>query len=324
MIILRDLQSDLEKLPPKRLVIAIGNFDGLHLGHQAVIGRAVDIARQQGYAAAVLTFRQHPRSVLCPESPPVLLLPPDEKVRRIEQMGVDVLLCLDFTPELAERSPEQFIDPFLCKQLKVSQVVVGHNFRFGKERRGTPDLLQAKGPKLGFQVTIIPPVQIGDQIVSSTNIRRLLRQGRVREASVFLNREYEITGEVIPGDGRGKRLGFPTANLAVESELIPANGVYAAWAVHQGRRYAAMVNIGRRPTFPGANEAIEVHLIGFEGDLYGEPLDIHFVDRVRCEQSFTGIDELREQLSRDREQVLALLDLNSHTQRRKDAKDGTR
>ncbi|HEQ60813.1 MAG TPA: riboflavin biosynthesis protein RibF, partial [Firmicutes bacterium] len=170
MIILRDLQSDLEKLPSKRLVIAIGNFDGLHLGHQAVIGRAVDIARPQEYAAAVLTFRQHPRSVLCPESPPVLLLPPDEKIRRIEQLGVDVLLCLDFTPKLAQQSPEQFISQLLCKQLQVCQVVVGHNFRFGKERRGTPDLLQAKGPKLGFQVTIIPPVQIGDQIVSSTNI----------------------------------------------------------------------------------------------------------------------------------------------------------
>lgn len=317
MIVIEDLASDLGKLPPKHLVIAIGNFDGLHLGHQAVIGRAVDIARQQEYAAAVLTFRQHPRSVLFPDSPPVLLLPPEEKVRRIEQMGVEVLLNLDFTPQLAQLSPEEFIKVLLCQQLKVSQVVVGHNFRFGKDRRGTPDLLQATGPKQGFQVTVIPPVQIGNQIVSSTSIRRLLHQGRVREASIFLNREYEITGKVVPGDGRGRELGFPTANLAAEHELIPAEGVYAAWAVHEGRRHAAMVNIGKRPTFSGANEAIEVHLIDFTADLYGHALDVHFVERVRCEQTFPGADELRRQLASDRKEILALLDL---TQRRQDAK----
>jgi len=307
MIIIRNLETDLEKLPAKHLVMAIGNFDGLHLGHQAVIGRAVDIARQQEYTAATLTFRQHPRSVLNPDSPPVLLLPPGEKVRRIERMGVEVLVYLDFTRKLSQRSPEEFINHVLCEKLNVSQVVVGHNFHFGRNRRGTPDLLRKKGPELGFQVTVVPPVQIGDQVVSSTNIRHLLHQGRVKEASIFLNREYEIVGEVIAGDRRGRQLGFPTANLKVINELIPEEGVYATWVVHQGTRRAGMANIGQRPTFPDASEAVEVHLLDFQGDLYGQTLSVHFVDRVRCEQAFPGAEALRRQLALDREKVLAIL-----------------
>jgi len=307
MLIINDIKADSMRIPRRHLVIAVGNFDGLHLGHQAVIGRAVAIARQQEYMSAVLTFRQHPRSVIEPKNRPLLLLPPEEKIRWIEQMGVEMLFHLGFTAELARMSPEEFIGHILCEELNIAQIVVGEDFRFGRNRRGTLDLLKQLGQRLGFQVTVIPPVRIGDQVVSSTAIRQLLRKGHVREASTFLNRDYEITGTVISGDSRGRLLGFPTANLEVVNELVPMEGVYAVWVVYQGRRYAGMVNIGNRPTFPGAEPSIEVHLIDFNSNLYGQLLSIHFVERVRSQKVFSGPEELRKQLGKDRKHVLEIL-----------------
>ncbi len=307
MLVINNLAEDLRNLPPHRLVMAVGNFDGLHLGHQAVIGRAVDTARQQEYAAAVLTFKQHPRSVLQPERPPLLLLPPGEKVRRIARMGVDVLVHLDFTQELAAMSAEDFIREVLSRELKVSQIVIGKNFRFGKGRQGCPELLREEGHRLGFQVIVIPPVRIGDEEVSSSRIRQLLLEGDVRKAAILLNRDYEVVGEVVPGDGRGRLIGFPTANLKVLNELIPRDGVYAVWAVFEGKRHPAMMNLGLRPTFPGSGAALEVHLIDFAGDLYGRSLSIHFVERIREERTFAGIDALKRQLALDRSEALQIL-----------------
>lgn len=314
MIVIQDLKAELNKLPSQRLVMAVGNFDGLHLGHQAVIGRAVEVARQREYTSAVLTFQQHPRSVLQPDNPPQLLLPPGDKIRRIEQMGVEVLIHLPFTPALALLSPEEFIGHILCEELNLSQIVVGEDFRFGKDRRGTSDLLNQLGEKLNFQVIVIPPVRIGDQVVSSTFIRQLLKQGQVREASVFLNRDYEVVGKVIPGDARGRQLGFPTANLEVDNELIPREGVYAAWVVFEGKRHAGMVNIGCRPTFAGSFSLLEVHLIDLEADLYGKTLNVHFVERLRSEKAFPDAAALRRQLEEDRLQVLEILGMKGKQQ----------
>ena len=314
MIIINNLATDLSRLPPRHLVMAVGNFDGLHLGHQAVIGRAVDIARQQEFASAVLTFRQHPRAILNPHNPPILLLPPGEKVRRIEQMGVKVLINLDFTSKLANLSPDQFIRQVLYEDLNLSQIVIGEDFRFGKNRQGTPELLRQEGIKLGFQVTIIPPVRIGEEEVSSTHIRNLLHEGKVRQASICLNRDYEISCKVIPGDKRGRELGFPTANLQVLNELIPKEGVYAVWAVLDGKRYPGMLNIGNRPTFPNSEPAIEVHLIDYEGDLYGKVLNIHFVDWIRDEKTFPDIESLQKQLIQDQKKIsdaLGKIDVHS-------------
>lgn len=320
MIVLRNLEDDLKKLPPGGLVLAMGNFDGLHLGHRAVIGRAVDIAREKQLPSAVLTFKQHPRSVLFPESPPLLLLPPEEKVRRIEQLGVDMLVHLDFTTQLASLSAEEFARQILSEKLHAKQIVVGEDFHFGKERKGTPSMLQEVGRELGFTVTFVPPVQLGKCEVSSTQIRKLLGEGKVREAAVLLNRDYEIIGRVVRGDLRGRRLGFPTANLSAYNELIPKDGVYAVWAVHEGRRYAAMANIGKRPTFPGSVPTVEIHLLGFDGELYGEELSIHFIERIRPEKAFSSEEELIAQLHRDREKALDVLenrresDVNSDNQ----------
>jgi riboflavin kinase/FMN adenylyltransferase len=307
MLIIHNLQKDLKKLPGQGLVMAVGNFDGLHLGHQAVIGRAVDIARQQEFAAGVLTFRQHPRSILHPKDPPVLLLPPGDKVERIQQMGVEVLINLNFTLELASLSPKDFVDHLLCEELHLAQIIVGENFRFGKDRKGTTDLLKEEGGRCGFTVTVIPPVKIGDEVVSSTRIRRLLEKGEVRQAGVLLNREYEIRGRVISGDRRGQLLGVPTANLEVVHELIPRPGVYAVWAVCRGHRYPAMGYIGNRPTFPKAGPSIEVHLLDFSDNLYDETIEVYFVDWIRGEQYFSSTQALQSQLKEDRLAVQSTL-----------------
>ena len=314
MLLIRDLTTDLNQLPSKPMVLAVGNFDGLHLGHQAVIGRAVHIARQRGCLAAALTFRQHPRSILYPENPPEMLLPPEEKIRQIQQLGVELLVFLDFTKELAEMSAEEFIGHVLCEELHIAQIVVGENFGFGKGRRGCPAMLKEQGGSLGFQVTVIPSVRIGDQVVSSTLIRRLLLEGQVRQAGVLLNREYEIVAEVIRGDERGRQMGFPTANLKIDKQLVPFDGVYAAWVVCEGKRYAGMVNIGQRPTFAGASKSVEIHLIDFTGDLYGQSLSVHFVERIRDERLFPSHEELKKELVEDRRRVLDILQQRSSSQ----------
>jgi riboflavin kinase / FMN adenylyltransferase len=308
MRLVNNLEEDLKKLPRRPLSIAAGNFDGLHLGHQAVIGRARDIAGQQGWASAVFTFRQHPRSVLQPGKPPLLLMRPEEKIRRIERMGIEVLIHLDFTMQLAALSAEEFISHLLCEQLHMGQIVVGENYRFGKNRRGCPEMLRALGHQLGFRVATIPPVQIGGQVVSSTAIRNLLREGRVREAAVYLNHDYQITGQVVQGDKRGRQLGFPTANLKTDLELIPADGVYAARAVLGRQRWPAMVNIGRCPTFGDSPfSRMECHIIGFQGDLYGRTLTVHFVERIRDEQMFENLQALGKRLREDQKKTLEIL-----------------
>jgi riboflavin kinase/FMN adenylyltransferase len=195
----------------------------------------------------------------------------------------------------------------LSRELKVSQVVIGKNFRFGKGRQGCPELLREEGHRLGFQVTVIPPVRIGDEEISSSRIRQLLLEGDVRKAATLLNRDYEVVGEAISGDGRGRLMGFPTANLKVFNELIPRAGVYAVWGVFEGKRYPAMMNLGQRPTFPGSGPALEVHLIDFAGDLYGRSLSIHFVERIREERTFSGIEDLKRQLALDRSEALQIL-----------------
>jgi riboflavin kinase/FMN adenylyltransferase len=293
-------------------VVAIGNFDGVHLGHQAVIGAAGQIARAQGAPHAVLTFEPHPRRVFRPDDPPFRLTPFRSKAQAIEALGVDLLFTLHFDLSFARLSAEAFIDDVLARHLGVRHVTVGFDFTFGQGRRGNPALLAAEGRLRGFGVTIVEPATAaGGAVYSSTRIREHLVAGRPREAASLLGRFWEIEGRVEHGDRRGQSIGFPTANLGLDDYLRPAAGVYAVRAgiEEEGRLvwHDAVANLGWRPTFGGSDLRLEVHVFDFAADLYGRHLRVALIEHLRPEQKFPGIDALKAQIGADAAQARALL-----------------
>jgi riboflavin kinase / FMN adenylyltransferase len=290
-------------------VVAIGNFDGIHLGHQAVIGIAGRLARDAGAPQAVLTFEPHPRSVFQPAGPPFRLTPFRVKAQLLRQLGVEILFSLRFDLALASRSAEDFVRSVLVERLGIRHAVVGYDFVFGNRRRGTAALLVEMGRELGFGVTTVEPVQAGEEIYSSTRIRHLLEAGKPRDAAALLGRPWEIDGRVERGDQRGRTIGFPTANLLLADYLRPAAGVYAVRAGigRNGAWYDAVANFGRRPTFNGTDLRLEVHLFDFAGDLYGRHLRVQLIDYIRPEQKFSGIDALKAQIAADADAARAIL-----------------
>jgi riboflavin kinase / FMN adenylyltransferase len=293
-------------------VVAIGNFDGVHLGHQRVIGEAGAIARSLGAPHAVLTFEPHPRSVFRPQDPPFRLTPFRTKARRIEALGVDLLFTLHFDSGFARRSAEDFVEAVLVQGLGVRHVVVGYDFVFGHQRRGDPALLAQRGAALGFGVTIIDPVTAAaGALYSSTRIRDHLVAGAPREAATLLGRFWEIDGRVERGDRRGRTIGFPTANIFLEDYLRPAAGVYAVRAaVEEGGSphwHDAVANFGTRPTFGGTDLRLEVHLFDFDGDLYGRHLRVALIDHLRPEHKFPSLDALKAQIAEDAKQARRIL-----------------
>lgn len=293
-------------------VIAIGNFDGVHRGHQAVIGEAVRRAKASSRPSAVLTFEPHPRRFFRPETPPFLLTRLRTKVRVVAALGVDNLFALRFDAALAGLTAETFIDEILVRGLRASQVVVGYDFVFGQGRRGNPDLLRGRLASQGIAAMVMPPVAAphaepdGDSeglIYSSTGVRDALRAGDPRAAARLLGRPFEIEGRVRRGDARGRLLGFPTANIWLGDYLRPALGVYAvrAWIDERdsGASLTGVANLGLRPTFGGAEPRLEVHLFDFQGDLYGRRLCVELVDFLRPERKFEGIDALKAQIATD-------------------------
>jgi riboflavin kinase/FMN adenylyltransferase len=293
-------------------VVAIGNFDGVHLGHQAVIGEAARVARALGASQAVLTFEPHPRRIFRPDDPPFRLTPFRAKSRAIEALGVDLLFTLHFDRDLAQRSAEDFIETVLVSHLGVRHVVVGFDFTFGHDRRGAPALLAAQGAVLDFGVTVVEPLTAAEGAVySSTRIREHLQAGRPRDAAALLGRFWEIDGRVEHGDRRGHGIGFPTANLALDDYLRPAPGVYAVRAgIETGGRlvwHDAVANLGWRPTFGGSDLRLEVHILDFAADLYGRHLRVALIEHLRPEQKFAGLDALKTQIAADAAQARALL-----------------
>jgi riboflavin kinase/FMN adenylyltransferase len=301
-------------LPPASQggVIAIGNFDGVHRGHQAVIGEAVRRARAAGRPSAVLTFEPHPRRFFRPDTPPFLLTRLRTKARVLAALGVDNLFVLRFNAGLAGFSAEEFIDRILVDGLRSSQVVVGYDFVFGKARRGNPDLLRDRLATRRVDTLVMPPVAAphaepdGDSeglIYSSTGVRDALRAGDPRAASRLLGRPFEIEGRVRRGDARGRLLGFPTANIWLGDYLRPALGVYAVRArldtPAAPANLTGVANLGLRPTFGGAEPRLEVHLFDFQGDLYGRRLAVELVDFLRPERKFEGIEALKAQIAAD-------------------------
>ncbi len=301
---MRIFRHDKVEADDRGAVVAIGNFDGVHRGHEAVIGAAGRLARAAGAPHAVLTFEPHPRRILRPHDPPFRLTPFRAKARRLEALGVDLLFTLHFDASFASQSAEDFVDTVLARNLGVCHVVVGYDFVFGHNRRGTPALLRERGAAGGFGVTIVEPVQ-GESgaVCSSTRIRDLLIAGQPRAAAVLLGRFWEIEGRVERGDERGRLIGFPTANLLLDDYLRPAAGVYAVRAGVEEDGHTvwrdAVANLGRRPTFGGSDLRLEVHIFDFSGDLYGRHLRVALIEHLRPEQKFTGIEALKAQISSD-------------------------
>jgi riboflavin kinase/FMN adenylyltransferase len=287
----------------RKVCVGLGNFDGVHLGHQRIIKRLVEYARENQGTAAVFTFEPHPAMVLRPDAAPPLLLAPELKQRLIGSFGVDILLAIPFTREFALLSPEAFVREVLCAEIGVAAVFVGYNYTFGHRGAGTPETLRELGARYGFTVEVIPPVLVGGQPVSSTLIRGLIAAGKVEEAQRYLGYYPVFAGTVVSGAKRGTELGFPTANLEVDSQvLVPANGVYAVRAVVDGEVFLGVANIGVCPTFAGdapAGRRVEVFLFDFHGDLYGKRLEVSFTRRLREERCFRSVAELVEQIRRD-------------------------
>jgi len=284
----------------------MGNFDGLHKGHAALIGEAGAIARTHDAPTAVLTFEPHPRNVFLPGCEPFRLTPFRVKEREIARLGVDFMFIQHFDAEFAKQSAESFIDEVMVDAIGVSHIVVGHDCTFGNRRRGTPEMLREHGVAKGFGVTVVEPVRGGDAVYSSTHIREFLKAGKPREAAAQLGRFWEIDGRVALGDQRGRTIGFPTANLGLGEYLRPALGVYAVRVSGDGpddpldgRMIDGVANIGLRPTVGGLVPRLEAHLFGINRDLYGRHLRVALVDFIRPERRFASFMELKDQIAAD-------------------------
>lgn len=279
----------------------IGSFDGVHRGHQAVIRRLVDGAHQAGIPAVVITFFPHPSVVLRGTNGPFFLTTPEERAALLDELGVDVIVTLRFDRQMAALTAEEFMR-WLSAHLGLRRLFVGYDFALGRGREGNADRLRALGEQLGYTLELTEPYEIGGEPVSSSRIRALLNRGSVSEVGELLGRPYALNGEIVRGDGRGHGLGIPTANLSVWQErVIPAVGVYATWAMIDGVRHAAVTNIGVRPTFE--NEPvfarIETHLLDFDRDLYGQKMQLEFIEYLRREQRFPSIQALLDQIHQD-------------------------
>jgi len=280
-------------------VVAIGNFDGVHRGHRTVIAAALERARSLGRPAAALTFEPHPRSFFRPQEPLFRLTDERAKLRLFAGTGLAGAIVLRFDAQLAEPAPEDFINDILLHRLGIAGAAVGFDFRFGRNRTGTPDILAAEGARRGFAVDVVPAVEVGGRRISSGVIREALAAGHIAEANELLGYPWFVSGEVVHGDKRGRELGYPTANLRLDPACGLRHGVYAVRVGLGGRRYDGVANFGRRPMFDVGTVLLEVFLFDFSGDLYGETIDVAFVDWIRHELNFDNVDDLVRRMDAD-------------------------
>lgn len=281
------------------LVLTIGSFDGVHLGHRRVLEQLIDSARDLGGCAGVMTMNPHPRHFFSPDAAPNILTSDTKKQALLREAGVDVLFILPFNAVVAGMSPAHFVEEILVRRCRVRRLIVGHDFCFGKDAVGNYDFLLEMAPRHGFEVLQTPQVVIQGERVSSTLIREYIVQGELEAVEPFLGRKYSIVGEVIPGRGMGVKLGFPTANIEPHHNAVPAHGVYAAEALLDNRRYLAAVNIGVAPTIRHEDVTIEAHLLDFQGSIVGQPVEIIFHKRLRPEKKFPSKDALIQAIADD-------------------------
>lgn len=296
--------------PLPHAVVTSGTFDGVHRGHQKILTRLTEVARANGGESVVLTYWPHPRTVVSNDSQNLRLLSTlDEKIELLAQAGVDHLVVIPFTRSFSQLTSEEFIQRVLIEKIGTKKLVIGYDHRFGRDREGGFDYIQAHQAEYGFEVEEIPRQDIEDVGVSSSKIRHALAEGNVRAANLFLGRAYNLTGTVVKGRQLGRTIGYPTANLQVDDpvKLIPANGVYAVEVLHKGQMLFGMTNIGFRPTVAGENQTIETYIFDFDADIYGEHLTLRFREFIRPEQKFSGLPALIEQLKQDDATARALL-----------------
>ncbi|NWF54878.1 MAG: bifunctional riboflavin kinase/FAD synthetase [Syntrophaceae bacterium] len=292
----------------KNPVLTLGNFDGVHLGHQRIFQQVRRKAQEIGGESIAYTFAPHPVQLLKPEKEPFLLLPISERIRLIGETGMDVTICAPFTQEFASLTAEEFVRDILHRQIGVRQIYVGQNTSFGRGRTGSVALLKELGERYGFAVEAMEAVEVKGTLISSSRIRRLIRGGNIPGATELLGRPPLLVGEVIRGFGRGgKKLGFPTANLKIEKVLVPKPGIYAVWAICGGQKFPGVANLGWNPTFQDGKFSIEVHILNFNKDIYGQTLRLEFVERQRDEVTFRSPEELITQIKKDVEQAKRIL-----------------
>ena len=290
------------------LFLAIGVFDGVHRGHQAVISTSAEHARAANGTPVVVTFDPHPEKILRPERAPHLLAATQHKIGLIRDLGVGNLLIINFDKQFAATEPEDFVAELVSHSKPLREICVGHEWSFGKNRRGDLDLLNKLGMKFNFDVVGVPPVKINGVVISSTAIRRAIEEGEFKRAAQMLGREYTILGTVTRGDSLGKKIGFPTANLSAHNEQFPPNGVYAAEAKIEDQIHRGVINLGVRPTISGAKSerVLEIHLFDFGRDIYGQNIEVRFLRFLRVEKKFENLDLLVQQIRRDVEQARAV------------------
>ena len=279
--------------------VALGAFDGIHLGHRAILGRAVTLARERGLEALACTFDPHPLEVLQPDRAPLPITTLVDRLQLIAETGIDTAVVVAFTRAIAALEPEAFVRDALAGTLRAREIVVGFNHRFGRGARGDARLLETLGPSLGFRTHVVAPLEVDGVPVSSSEIRTALGRGDLERATRLLGRPYALGGEVVRGAGRGRTLGFPTANVRMDLRLPLAPGVYVCRARVGPAEYRAVVNAGVRPTFGETELAVEAHLLDFSGDLYGQRIQLTFLRRLREERRFPSAEALREQIAAD-------------------------
>lgn len=298
MVIIRGLENLKENY--RHVVLTIGNFDGVHIGHQKIFRNVVERARAVGGTAMAITFDPHPLKVIAPERGVRILTPFHEKARLMEFLGIDVLLCITFDRKFGNTKPDDFIKDVIVDRIGAKEVVVGHSYAFGKGKKGGTGLLRRRGSKYGFTFRVIRHARLYGEVASSSRIRSLLSRGRVCESSWLLGRPYMIEGRVVRGAGRGgSLLNVPTANIETSFELVPKEGVYAVWVGLERRILGGVANIGRNPTFGEQRMSYEVHIFDFSKDVLGKKLRVYFIDRIRDEKTFPDVKTLHDNIVRD-------------------------
>lgn len=280
--------------------LAIGAFDGLHKGHQLIIKQAIIEAKKNNYPAAVLSFHPHPLEIIVGKTPPPSIVSRSQKISILEEMGVAYYFEQEFNQEFAQLKAEEFINDILLDKIKVNTIVVGSDFRFAYKNEGNVEILKKMGELHGYQVKIISQLHASDDRISSTRIRNLLKKGKIKKAQKLLGRPYQVCGEVVHGKKRGRKLGFPTANLKLETNYaLPPEGVYAVRVQYKGQEYIGAANLGYNPTFNNQNISFEVFILDFDDDLYGQRLCVDIIDFIRSEKDFAAKEELIEQMEQD-------------------------
>lgn len=301
--------NEVERVP--NTVLTVGTFDGVHAGHRVLMNTVLRKAEERNARSVIVTFDPHPREIINPGDAGIKLLTTLQERREVlEELGIDTLLVIPFDRDFSLLTAEEFIRDIIYTKVGVSEFVIGYDHHFGRDREGTIETVERLGKKLDFEAYVVSKQEVGDQTVSSTAIRNAISiDGDMQKAAKMLQRWYRISGTVIHGDKRGKEIGFPTANIHLldERKIIPRQGVYAVKATVEGKQWGGMMNIGVRPTFEGGQQTLEVHLFDFSENIYGKTIEIQFVERIRDEKEFEGVEQLIEQLNKDKSSAQKIL-----------------